>query len=463
MRRAAIALAVVMVFVGARTRAVRPPALPKPLSITRSFLVTDKSIVAPLTLTRVLSKLIERSGVTGLTPDQLIRQMFDTQNPAPGLVDPNGPHCNDQFTNGLPSFNGFPRRCPAPEGTLAATQTLASEFFTLGLANRFDQAPADGANCGQYRMVFAHRDKDTIANELVRRHLIFEAVLPNPNPSMGLAACRPVAQFWANLSSIDSMDERRTRLEQFFFEGIPGFVPVIDQPNLAGAGGIRTFQQALDPVTNANARFYQFRLAKQCADGACTLRFVPDVLENTPFGLLFDARDESELARSLRDEFVAQIPTLVIEDVNLINMRISSRYLMAESNPNNDSAIRFFENAVIAADKSPQGTAFRARMQQELQRAGSNIRTDQLLKRAEELTCAGCHGFNGAVDFGGQVKLVVGFQGNQMVSEDILADGEDGPKSRFGIDPIIEKQFAPHRLMITEEFLKNGTPPVHSQ
>src|SRR5437764_13973394 len=205
-----IAMAVAILLTAARNRAVRPPE-PRPLNLTRSFEITDKAIVTPFTLTRVLTQLIDRSGVNGLTPDQLIRQLFDTQNPLAGSFDPAGPHCDDTFTSGVPSFNGFPRRCPTPEGKLASVQNLSGQFFTIGLMNRFDQAPPDGANCGQYRMVFAHKDGDTSASTLVRRHLIFEAVLPNPNPSLGLAACRPVAQFWADLSSIDSMDDRRAR------------------------------------------------------------------------------------------------------------------------------------------------------------------------------------------------------------------------------------------------------------
>ena len=163
--------------------------------------------------------------MNGLTADQLIRRMFDTQTPRSGAIDPDGPHCDDTLTNGVPSFNGFPRRCPTPESKLAAVQNLAGQFFTLGLMNRFDQAPEDGSNCGQYRMVFAHHDGETSASTQVRRHLIFEAVLPNPNPSLGLAACRPVAQFWASLSAIDSMDERRAQLEKFFVQGLDGFAP----------------------------------------------------------------------------------------------------------------------------------------------------------------------------------------------------------------------------------------------
>jgi len=459
----ASAAAIFTLLTGAKRRAAEPPSEPKPLSVTRSFEITDKPLVASFTLDRVLTQLIARAGVTGLTSDQLMRQMFDTQNPKSSAFDAGGAHCNDTMTNGVATFNGFPRRCPTPEGKLASVPDLAQQFFTLGLMNRFDQAPPDGSNCGQYRMVFAHKDNETSSNTLVRRHLIFEAVLPNPNPSAGLAACRPVAQFWADLSNIDSMDERRARLEKFYFEGIDGFAPVVDPANLAFPGGIRTLQQSANGGANFSARFYQFRLAKQCNETGCTLRFVPDVLESTLFGKLFDGTDTSAQARAARAQFVTQVSTLAIEDLNLMRMQIPHDALMVESDPLGDSAVTFFELAFDRSKTTPDGTAFSNDIQSELDRAGSRITPAQLMKRAEEQTCVGCHGFNGAVDFGGSVKLVVGFQGNPMISEDILADGEAGPKTRYGVDPIAEKQFAPHRLQILLDFLRDGRAPVHSQ
>src|SRR5436305_10270299 len=104
-----LGLLIATFLMAARTRAVKPPE-PKPLRATRSFEITDKAIVESFTLDRVLTQLIARSGVTGLTSQQLLQQMFDTQNPQPGLIDPAGPHCNDVLIGGVPSFNGFPRR-----------------------------------------------------------------------------------------------------------------------------------------------------------------------------------------------------------------------------------------------------------------------------------------------------------------------------------------------------------------
>lgn len=453
MRRTLVLVAVALIAVTAlpKSRAIRTGP-PKPIVATRSIEVTDKAIVAAFPLERVLAQLIARSGVTGLTPQQLVRQLYDTQNPRPGLADPAGPHCDDTLVGGTPSFNGFPRRCPTPEAQLAATPYVEGEYFTLGVVNRFDLTPPDGANCGQYRLVFAHRETEL----LDRLHFIFEAVLPSPNPSAGLAACRPVAQFWADISAVDSMDERRARLERFFFDGLPGFAPVIDPANFRAAGGIRTLQQK-----QGNNRFYQFRLVKDCASGDCTLRFMPDVLENMPFGRLFDGNHDTPIARQFRAEFVKHVATLAIKDLNLFRMQIPSEYLMAESNPLPTEPAFAYTTAFDRGATTPAGVAFRNAMQAELTRIGSTLTIQQLLQRAEHQSCFGCHGFNG-IPLGEGVKLELGFFSNQMISEDTLSDGEGGPQSRYGVDPIIEKQFIPHRIQIIEDFLRNGTPPVHS-
>src|ERR1051326_9053773 len=311
---AALAALISLFLTAAQFHAVRPPS--KPLSGTRSFEITDQAIVSDpaFTLDRVLTQLVARSGVPSLTPQQLLRQLFDTQNPTLGLAEVSAPNCDDIALNGKPSFNGFPRRCPTPEGALAATPYTSDEWFTIGIANRFDLTPPDGSNCGQYRMIFAHREANP---DFVQLHLIFEAVLPNPHPELGLQGCRAVAQFWSDLSSIDSMETRRQRIEKFFFEGLDGFAPVIDPANFAFPGGVRTLQQTIPDPHN---RFYQFRLAKQCANtngnGDCMLRFVPDVLENQPYGFLF--KDNS--AQAFRAEFLRQVPALAVDDLMLFQM-----------------------------------------------------------------------------------------------------------------------------------------------
>jgi hypothetical protein len=294
----------------------------------------------------------------------------------------------------------------------------------------------------------------------VRIHFIFEAVLANPNPSAGLAGCRPVAQFWSDLSAVDSMDERRARIDRFFFEGLPGFPAVIDPPHFADLGGIRTIHQTLPAPAN---RSYQFRLAKECNGADCTLRMVPDVLENQPFALLFDANvTDTPLGRAFRDEFVQQVETLAINDVNLFRMRTSKEYLIVESNPTDSFPAFGFDLAFTNGNKTAKGTAFRDRIQAELDRIGSTLTPNQIILRAQVETCIGCHGLGGS-NIGGGIILTGGLFGQTMISEDTLLDGEAGPKTRYGVDPIIEKQFVPPRMKVLMDFLESAKAPVHSK
>src|SRR5438093_3344550 len=334
-----------LLLAGARRHAVEPPHA---LDARRSFVVTDQAILDGFSFERVMNAIVARSG-SRTTALRLYQQLFDTQNAKPGLVAADTSHCDDFMMNGKPVFNGLPRRCPTPEGSLAKSNPFTGDHIPLAIANRFDLAPADGSNCGQYRIVFAKKSNSTFT----RVHFIFEAVLPNPNPSEGISACRPVAQFWADLSNVNSTSERRARLETFFFTGIDGFDAVIDPDHFSAAsgGGIRTMHNANAPLGN---RFYQFRLAKR----GDQLIAVPDVLQNMPYGRFFDATYDTETARRFRDAFVANVGNLAIPDENLFFMNIPREFLLAESNPGESELNVVFEIPFLSAQLSPEGRDF---------------------------------------------------------------------------------------------------------
>ena len=219
------AVAIVLLAGAARRRAATPPV---PFDARRSFVVTDQAILDGFSFERVMNALVARSG-TRTTAIRLYQQLFDTQNAKPGLIAADSAHCDDYLVDGRPAFNGLPRRCPTDEGAFAKSDPFAGrDHIPLGLINRFDLTPVDGSNCGQYRIIFAKKSPSAFN----RLHFIFEAVLPNPTPSKGIEGCRAVAQFWADLSNVSSMSERRARLDRFFFTGLEGFDPVID-PGLA--------------------------------------------------------------------------------------------------------------------------------------------------------------------------------------------------------------------------------------
>ncbi|HXH42066.1 MAG TPA: hypothetical protein VNN08_25810 [Thermoanaerobaculia bacterium] len=446
----AVFLTLVAATVPGRRRSTLPPQ-PQVTSVDphRSFAVTDTALLAGFTFQRVLDQLVARGGVPGLTSAQLYRQWFDTQNAKPGMAEPTGPHCDDFTTNGSPSFNGFPRRCPTFEGTLAAAPFTSTEYFPIAVVNRFDQAPADGSNCGQFRLIFARR-----APLPQRLHIIFEPVLRNPNPSAGLAGCRAVAQFWAGLTNIDSPDDRRARLESFYFDGLTGFPPVIDPPNFdaSSGGGIRTTE-----VDNKGSfRMYQFYLTKDCS-AACTMRMTPDVLHDFPFGPLFDSSQSNPQTAAFQDAFVEQVPNLAVRDVNEYFMEIPREFLMAESDPTDSFPAFFFAQPFERSKAANPG--FYNRIQGKLTAIGSTLTPDQIVLRAETQNCVGCHLVTG--DVGEGVVFPHSFDSLQQVADNVTEPGENGP--RFMISPALRDVFIPHRMKILMDFLNSGKAPVHSQ
>jgi hypothetical protein len=414
------------------------------------MVITDLALLEGFTFQRVLDQLVARSGVPDITSAQLFRQWFDTQNPKPGLADPAGPHCDDFMTDGSPSFNGFPRRCPTLEGALAATPFTSGEYFPIALVNRFDQAPADGPNCGQFRLVFARSMPVS-----QRLHIIMEPVLRNPNPSAGLAGCRAVAEFWAGLTKVDSQADRRARLESFYFDGLPGMPPVIDPDNFTAAsgGGIRTTQLGADHTP----RMYQFRLAKACST-TCTLRMMPDALQNMPPGRFFDSSSTKADAQAFQDAFVQQVPNLAVRDVNEYFMDIPRAFLMAENNPS-DSVAAFLYKVPFVGSRTA-APAFRNRIQEKLTAIGSTLTPEQVIDRAETQNCDGCHAFFPR-DLGEGLAFPQPIDGIQHITETAPEAGEIGP--RYVISSAMRSVFIPHRIKILLDFLNSGKAPVRSQ
>jgi len=454
MRIAALSTAIVLTLVAAtgvsRRHAASPPAPPiTQLDPRRSMVITDLALLEGFTFQRVLDQLIARSGVPNITSAQLFRQWFDTQNPKPGLADPGGPHCDDFMTDGSPSFNGFPRRCPTLEGALAATPFTSGEYFPIALVNRFDQAPADGSNCGQFRLIFARTMPFA-----QRLHIIMEPVLRNPNPATGLAGCRAVAQFWAGLTNVDPLADRRARLESFFFDGIAGMPPVIDPDNFTAAsgGGIRTTQQGADH----RPRNYQFRLTKVCST-ACSLRMTPDVLQNMPIARLFDSSSTMPGAQAFQDAFVEQVPNLAVRDVNEYFMEIPRALLLAESNPFDNEAAFIYGTPFDGSKVASPG--FRNRIQEKLTAIGSTLTPEQIVDRADTQNCIGCHAVSGPMGEG--VEFPRSLDILQHVTEDAPEAGELG--QRYRISPAMQDVFIPHRMKILMDFLNTGKAPVRSQ
>ena len=465
MRRSNVVIVVAVLTLPFLAGAKRRTA-PQPINLVmhRSFAITDQAILDGFSFERVMNTLVEG---TNTTATQLYQQWLDTQNPKPGLAVADAPHCDDFLVDGKPGFNGFPRRCPTPEGSFATEKPFAPRrYIPIAIINRFDLTPLDGSNCGQYRLIFARLDNTVTIPGLIvlgdTLHFIFEGVLPNPRPESGLAGCRPVAQFWADLSNVDSISARRARLEEFFFAGLPGFAPAIraEHYGRSTGGGIRSFQWQLKG--SARPRFYQFQLEKRCAGAQCRVVMEPAVLENLAMGKFFDARIKTPQAERFRDFFITQVKTLTIPDKNQFFLNIPSEFLLGESDPIDSEPLFIYFTSFSFSLNSPEGQEFSRRIESEARRLGSNLSAIQIVNRAQSQNCYGCHS-NAELNFdeipGGPPLLPIAVI-FQHVSERNEEKGEAG--NRFAISRAMRETFIPHRMEVLRTFLTSEKLPVRS-
>lgn len=422
----------------------------------RSLFVTDVNVLqgADFSLHRTLKQLADQSDVPGLTALDLFRQLWDTQNPGPGLG--LGPHCDDQVINGRPSLNHYPIECGRAEGRQAdvsldedgiTPEEYLAAYHPIALVNRFDRAPADGSHCGEYRIVYA-KDPNVGPG---RNLIIFEAQLPNRSSSCGLAACRPIQGLWASLTKIDDPAIRARRLERFFFRGGYGFPAVIKIEHLAnGAGQIRTNQFMQRPWT-----LREFNLAwdRSARSPGVKLEFVPAFVKNNAFPMLFNGAiptttsSYAKYAGVWHQDFAGQVASLAGADLRSIGLSTPDQCGAGESIAHRDWGYRAW------FDRDGGHSPFRSELQKALTGIGSTLTPAHIIKRAEAQSCAGCHDLSNGADLGGGLTWPSSLR-FVHTDERRTEMGRNGP--RFPISPALEDEFLPQRVEIMQRFLSDA-------
>jgi len=432
-----LCVSLVLVPLGARSPTAEVVTIDPP----RSLFVTDRAVLDSdpgglFSLERVFDQLVAQSRVPMLTSQGLWSQWWDTLNPSPGLG--LGPHCDSHLTpEGAAVLNGFPLDCPRQEGAEAMVSPFASTgqvfYTTTALVNRFDLAPVTGEHCGEYRIVFA---RTPVVSFHPRNLLIFEAVLPNPTPDLGLEGCRPVAEFWAQLSTIDDPHARATALADFYFTGLPGFPPVVTIEHYV-TGQIRT-NMFIEPLWQLR----EFKLVHRCnkPKRPCkTLRITPVTDKSNPFGALFDDISTHTKAPPFRRHFAGLLPGLLADDLMQIAFQNADRFNAGQSSAqgtDNDYPFHFSQGS----------GSFAQVMQQQLTALGSDLTPTHMVRRAMTQSCAGCHQLS---TFGANSDL-----GHGLIwpfSLGFVHVNEAG-----NLSPALRDVFLPHRKAVLEDFL-NGT------
>lgn len=430
--------------IGALPLATRAQALTTPTTVEtrRSLVVTEQAIVSQFTLKEVMDRLAAQSGVAGMTGLRLFRQLWDTQNGRPGITGV-GPHCDDtRDAANRPLFNSYPYACRPAEGSQAAADPFtdpnsSSAYRAVGLFNRFDLAPADGADCGEHRIVFAKNPGGG------RNFMIFEAVLPNPQPALGLEGCLPVAEFWADLTTDNDLNSRITKLRNFYFNGLPGFMPVVHIQNYGAVTGRTTGQIRTNQFMGGNWNLREYKLQHTCSGGTCTALTALIATDKTnPFGGLFNPTNTHPLRADFQNiAFPGQVAALAVNDINLFNYAVEDRFNSGQSDA------QAFENDYIAQFGS--GGTFRQRIQDRLTAQGSTLTPEHIVRRAEALSCAGCHQFSNGANLGGGI-VWPSSMGFTHISE-FTESGPEGP--RFSISGALTGVFLPHRKAVLEDYL----------
>jgi hypothetical protein len=334
----------------------------------------------------------------------------------------------------------FNQNCPGPQpcrptvrDALAVLDPSATgfQFQPVAVFDRFDLAASDGADCGEYRIVYAADQNAGVG----RGFIIFEGRLANPRPTDGIKGCIPVADFWADLATDPDPVSRGAKLETFFYVGLPGFDPVVHPLNYGlPSGGARRGQIRTDFFFDRewNLRQFQLRPASICALSSC-LQFEQVKVNENPSNTLFNGTDSDALA--FQTSLIGQIPRLSAATPSQIAMSTPDPFNTFESiSQNSDMDYDLFA--------SP---AFRARVEA----ASATFTASELFLRTTTQTCAGCHELSSG-DCIGPGACPPGIRWPAK-SEKFVQVNESGTLS-----DALQTEFLPFRLGVLTGFLNSA-------
>lgn len=367
-----------------------------------ALLVNEPAALTSFTLDRVLKQLLARGGDTATSPEQLLQQLFDTENTTLGGRFPGVIHCDDSLNS---AFKNAPAvDCPRAEGALAKSTGMFTPghpdyFAVVAVVNRIDLMPSTLQTCGEYRIIFAKWSGRTDPENRV--FLIFEGALQSPAPG-NIDACRPVANLWAGLDHEKDPAVLAQRLEQLYFTGLPGTLPVVDPQSFGLFGndqdpyGATHGQVRLSQNMQAPFEMREFRVNISTSTLEPRVRFVPSTVKNNPLPELFDPTNDAALAAQFRGQFpFEQVASLSAVNVAGVRMTVSNDFTAGESAIGGAAQAGYWGRVTSGGDATGFLAGIDAQIQQ--QSLGAPCPKDDpltarsILDRAAVQTCAGCH------------------------------------------------------------------------
>jgi hypothetical protein len=344
--------------------------------VERVLMETNGQAVGGVSLASVFEALATNGGHGG-DPLRLYQEIFDSYASADQGILSDAVHCGDETTDGDTTLNGYHIDCNRRE---AAHVDDMDAFFATAFVNRMDLAPANGAHCGQQRMIFAN-NAGPGSFGFGRTFMILEAQIPNPSPELGILGCQPLAQFWLDQNTIGDPLVRGQRLQQAFLSGgVPGlesFPAFYTAENLTiGSGQIRTNQFDDNPWT-----LREFKLALNDDGG---LEAVPFPVAESPNGALWDESSGLSQGSACRESFLDALDGVLTDNLSLMSFVVDSACKDAESR--NDF---FGQDYASHLQNSPD---FRQQIENKLLSVGSKLSPEDIANRARFAgSCIGCH------------------------------------------------------------------------
>ncbi len=406
------------------------------IDIDRSLIVHDQATLAEVNIsladifTLFADQLSAENPADPIDANTLFSRMWDAQNSAETSIGTGAAPCATEHL-------GDPVDCPRLEATQAEDPELfLSRYIPIAMVNRLDlRDRLQHEHCGEARMIFA------LPGDLGGRNfLIFEAEIPNPLPG-NEAGCLPVAQFWHQLSDVNSAAERGLRLRNFYLNGLPasGVQPVFAIENFVeGSGQIRT-NQFSDFFQGWNLKEY-----KISTDGGFnTLKIV--TVKNNPMASLFDMTNGTQ--------FLTQFSNGVLSLVGGISFISMPSYDDQFNNIESHASGDISENDFRVQFEASRGSQFESRISLSLDNVRSNLSVEQVINRAVAMTCGGCHE-PGA--FGLTAPDAVGPGLSWPNSAGFVHVNEFASDGIFLLSPALTDVFLPDRLEVFETYLSTG-------
>ncbi|MET0357449.1 MAG: hypothetical protein ABW044_11770 [Cellvibrio sp.] len=408
----------------------------------RSLFVHDLATLneADFSLTHVFGQLADQfnrinpsAPVDGI---QLFARFWDTQNLAPGFVN-EGPKCTG-------TLNGFPNECRPQEGIQAQIpEDFIGAYVPLALVNRFDLRDKNNfTDCGESRIIFG------LTNRSGRNFIIFEAQIPNPTPGVA-SGCKPIANFWKNLSAEPDATLRANALHDFYFNGLPehNVRPVIDIRNFAqNTGQIRTNQ-----FMGFSWVLKEFKAAVE--NGHSIIK--PVTVKANPFGEFFNNGKLDGIAVDFRNQFLNYMNSLLINDLSTFSLTIQSDG--HNNGQSHASGFEMAENNFMNHSNQGINQDFMNAIGVRSGQLGSSLSANQIINRATAMTCGGCHQ---PASFG-------------LTAPDSVGNGQSWPNTlgfthisefafngSFPISPALQDVFLPARKTDLEAFINSSNVSI---